>query len=251
MPVAGADRLALTRHIAVLDLDRARPRLAAAGGRPDARGRAEVAAGRPRRGGPHGLARRTQRQPRRGAGGARRADRPRLAAAQEQAGRAGASWRARSRALRLLRRRARPRAAAGGPCSPGSAPRPATPWTSSCASRSITSSAACPSLSLFLAAIESADIMIQRDMDAGRDEVRVMTVHGAKGLEAPVVFLADTCTVPAQQGRTASWCRWRTAWAGACLVAVQEARSRRGRGCSPARAGCHRRRVSPPALCGA
>jgi ATP-dependent helicase/nuclease subunit A len=31
-------------------------------------------------------------------------------------------------------------------------------------------------------------------MDAGRDEVRVMTVHGAKGLEANIVFLADTCS---------------------------------------------------------
>jgi ATP-dependent helicase/nuclease subunit A len=31
-------------------------------------------------------------------------------------------------------------------------------------------------------------------MEQGRDEVRVMTVHGAKGLEAPIVFLPDTCT---------------------------------------------------------
>jgi ATP-dependent helicase/nuclease subunit A len=31
-------------------------------------------------------------------------------------------------------------------------------------------------------------------MEQGRNEVRVMTVHGAKGLEAPVVFLPDTCT---------------------------------------------------------
>ncbi len=31
-------------------------------------------------------------------------------------------------------------------------------------------------------------------MEQGRDEVRVMTVHGAKGLEAPVVFLPDTCS---------------------------------------------------------
>ena len=34
-------------------------------------------------------------------------------------------------------------------------------------------------------------------MDISRDEVRVMTVHGAKGLEAPVVILADTTTPPA------------------------------------------------------
>ena len=35
---------------------------------------------------------------------------------------------------------------------------------------------------------------VKRDMEHGRDEVRVMTVHGAKGLEAPIVFLPDTCS---------------------------------------------------------
>ena len=38
---------------------------------------------------------------------------------------------------------------------------------------------------------------VKRDMEIGRDEVRVMTVHGAKGLEAPIVILADTTTAPA------------------------------------------------------
>jgi ATP-dependent helicase/nuclease subunit A len=33
-------------------------------------------------------------------------------------------------------------------------------------------------------------------MEIDRDEVRVMTVHGAKGLEAPIVILADTTTPP-------------------------------------------------------
>ena len=33
-------------------------------------------------------------------------------------------------------------------------------------------------------------------MEIARDEVRVMTVHGAKGLEAPIVILADTTTPP-------------------------------------------------------
>ena len=37
---------------------------------------------------------------------------------------------------------------------------------------------------------------VKRDMDIARDEVRVMTVHGAKGLEAPIVDLADTTTPP-------------------------------------------------------
>lgn len=34
---------------------------------------------------------------------------------------------------------------------------------------------------------------IKRDMEEVKDSVRVMTVHGAKGLEAPIVFLIDTC----------------------------------------------------------
>ena len=38
---------------------------------------------------------------------------------------------------------------------------------------------------------------VKRDMEIARDEVRVMTVHGAKGLEAPIVILADTMTPPA------------------------------------------------------
>jgi ATP-dependent helicase/nuclease subunit A len=51
-----------------------------------------------------------------------------------------------------------------------------------------------PSLTGFLASLRAADHDIKRDMDLDRDEVRVMTVHGAKGLEAPIVFLPDTCT---------------------------------------------------------
>ena len=54
--------------------------------------------------------------------------------------------------------------------------------------------AAPPSLTGFLAYLREADREVKRDMEHGRDEVRVMTVHGAKGLEAPIVFLPDTCT---------------------------------------------------------
>src|SRR3954453_1204099 len=47
-----------------------------------------------------------------------------------------------------------------------------------------------------MAWLRTADLEVKRDMEISRDEVRVMTVHGAKGLEASVVFLADTTTSP-------------------------------------------------------
>jgi len=53
-----------------------------------------------------------------------------------------------------------------------------------------------PSLEGFLAWVEAGGAEIKRDMEQSRDEVRLMTVHGAKGLEAPVVFLPDTCQTP-------------------------------------------------------
>jgi ATP-dependent helicase/nuclease subunit A len=53
-----------------------------------------------------------------------------------------------------------------------------------------------PSLQGFLHWFTSADTEIRRDMDQSGDVVRIMTVHGAKGLEAPIVFLPDTCAAP-------------------------------------------------------
>lgn len=50
-----------------------------------------------------------------------------------------------------------------------------------------------PTLQGFLISLGEVRHEIKRDMEQGRDEVRVMTVHGAKGLEAPIVFLPDTC----------------------------------------------------------
>ena len=53
-----------------------------------------------------------------------------------------------------------------------------------------------PSLATFLAGLEAADLEIKRDMEAAGEAVRVMTVHAAKGLEAKIVFLPDTCSRP-------------------------------------------------------
>ena len=46
-----------------------------------------------------------------------------------------------------------------------------------------------PSLTGFLGWMQAEDLKIKRQADAAGDRIRVMTVHGAKGLEAPVVVL--------------------------------------------------------------
>jgi ATP-dependent helicase/nuclease subunit A len=51
-------------------------------------------------------------------------------------------------------------------------------------------------LESFLAALENAGPDIKREMDQTRDEVRIMTVHASKGLEAPLVFLVDNGSAP-------------------------------------------------------
>ncbi|WP_159729108.1 double-strand break repair helicase AddA [Methylosinus sp. Ce-a6] len=48
----------------------------------------------------------------------------------------------------------------------------------------------------FLASVETLELSVKRDMEAAGDAVRVMTVHAAKGLEAKIVFLPDTCGGP-------------------------------------------------------
>ncbi|MEP3888822.1 MAG: double-strand break repair helicase AddA [Hellea sp.] len=57
-----------------------------------------------------------------------------------------------------------------------------------------------PSLAHFVRSFAEDDQELKREMDSGTGEVRVMTVHGAKGLEAPVVFLPDTTQTPSKSG---------------------------------------------------
>jgi len=54
-----------------------------------------------------------------------------------------------------------------------------------------------PSLQGFLRWLVAGDTEVKRDFGARpRDEVRILTVHGAKGLEAPIIFLPDTMQLP-------------------------------------------------------
>ena len=59
-----------------------------------------------------------------------------------------------------------------------------------------------PGLQAFLEALQTEAPEIKREMDQSAAQVRIMTVHAAKGLEAPVVFLVDKNS-PAFQERHA------------------------------------------------
>lgn len=56
-----------------------------------------------------------------------------------------------------------------------------------------------PSLAGFLHHVGAVATQVKRDLSASTGEVRVMTVHGAKGLEAPVVVLADLGPAPGER----------------------------------------------------
>ncbi len=59
---------------------------------------------------------------------------------------------------------------------------------------------AVPSLTGFLEWRATAEAEVKRQLDGGGDRIRVMTVHGAKGLEAPVVILPDCAKATARSG---------------------------------------------------
>ena len=49
-----------------------------------------------------------------------------------------------------------------------------------------------PSLTSFVNTAQTADVEVKRQSDTSGNMIRVMTVHGAKGLESPIVILPDT-----------------------------------------------------------
>lgn len=53
-----------------------------------------------------------------------------------------------------------------------------------------------PSLQGFVAEMRQTEVSIKRELAEAGNGVRVMTVHGAKGLEAPIVILADAASKP-------------------------------------------------------
>ena len=56
----------------------------------------------------------------------------------------------------------------------------------------------------FVQSMRLASASIKRETEAGGDEVRIMTVHGAKGLQAPIVILPDTTSLP-KMDKTLFW----------------------------------------------
>jgi ATP-dependent helicase/nuclease subunit A len=62
---------------------------------------------------------------------------------------------------------------------------------------------ATPSLQNFLDWFDKGDVDIKRDPAKPENAVRVMTVHGAKGLQAPIVVLADATSDPSFKRKTA------------------------------------------------
>lgn len=65
----------------------------------------------------------------------------------------------------------------------------------------------------FIHWFESAEIDLRREHTAEVNAVRIMTVHGAKGLQAPIVFLPDTAHVP-QMRSPLVWHQDQPLWRG-------------------------------------
>ncbi|MEG3177498.1 double-strand break repair helicase AddA [Sphingomonas sp. RB3P16] len=85
-----------------------------------------------------------------------------------------------------------------------------------------------PSLQRFLDWFDRGEVEIKRDPSAPLDAVRVMTAHGAKGLQAPLVILADAAVDPTRSPR--STLKWR---AGEMAAELPVIRPRKGEATGP------------------
>lgn len=60
-----------------------------------------------------------------------------------------------------------------------------------------------PSLEAFINWIVEDEVIVQKEMEQGEnDTVKIMTVHGSKGLQAPVVILADTTRIKSKASKS-------------------------------------------------
>ena len=63
-----------------------------------------------------------------------------------------------------------------------------------------------PSLEGFLAWFAGGNTQLKRDLETeARDEIRIMTAHGAKGLQAPIVILPDALSKSGAQSLSLRW----------------------------------------------
>ncbi|TVQ81718.1 MAG: double-strand break repair helicase AddA [Micavibrio sp.] len=67
-----------------------------------------------------------------------------------------------------------------------------------------------PALQGLISWINAGDSEIKREIDgdSSNPKIRIMTVHGAKGLEAPIVIMPDTTAVPASNAKTRPKLLW-------------------------------------------
>ncbi len=90
-----------------------------------------------------------------------------------------------------------------------------------------------PSLSAFLDEVTASENEIKRESETEAGGVRVMTVHAAKGLEAPIVFLPDTLG-KAQPAREPKWLAFEPTSEGEAKLRIWA--SRKGEDSPPLRA---------------
>ncbi|WP_176591120.1 double-strand break repair helicase AddA [Sphingobium sp. EM0848] len=75
-----------------------------------------------------------------------------------------------------------------------------------------------PSLQRFIDWFDRGEVEIVRDAATQGDSLRLLTVHGAKGLQAPIVILADACLDPDAGNRADS-----LEWNGLPIIAPRKA----------------------------